>query len=341
MLVTVTGGAGRLGNVLVRALLQEKHTVRVLEPSERPMPSLAGLKVEMVHGSVLDPQVVQRAVEGAEVVYHVAAKINLSKDRDGSIFAVNVRGTQHVVDAVLATGKRLVHCSSHHALERVPLDKPLDEERPLALNDVCDYHRSKAQAEQLVIDAVKQRGLNAVIVNPATMIGPYDFEPSMIGRPLVALAKGELPAVIEAVSDYVDVRDVALGMIAAAQKGVRGERYLLSGEVVSMSALVDVWSEITGVRPPRIRLPLWVGWAFVPAAAVWSMVSGKDSPLTPGHLRAAISTKVVSQAKAKAALDYRPRSVRDSLLDTHRFFRDQGWLWPATRSRTSSDQPEA
>jgi dihydroflavonol-4-reductase len=335
MLMTVTGGAGRLGNALVRVLLERGHRVRVLEPGEGPVPpSLAGLSnIELVRGSVLDPEVVARIVQGAEVVYHVAAKVHLNKDRDGSLYAVNVRGTDHIVRAVAKTGGKLVHCSSHHALDREPLHVPLDELRPLALHEPCDYHRTKAQAEELVLQAVARREVDAVIVNPATMIGPWDFEPSMMGRALLSLAKRELPAVIDALTDYVDVRDVAEGMITAAEKGVRGERYLLSGEVLSLAQVLEAWGNITGVPQPRLCLPVWAAWAFIPAAAVWSMVSGKPAELTPGLLRAAVGNSAVSQAKSRAALGWNPRPVRTSLQDSYTFFVEQGWLTPSAPRR--------
>jgi dihydroflavonol-4-reductase len=328
MLVTVTGGAGRLGNALVRTLLDRGQKVRVLEPGDTVPKSLAGLDIELVHGSVLDPAAVERAVDHAEVIYHLAAKIHLDRDRDGSLQAVNVRGTEQVVKAVTRTRTRLVHCSSHHALTREPLDQPLTEERPLALNEHNDYHRTKAEAEQVVLDAVSRDGIDAVIVNPATMIGPWDFEPSMMGRALLSLAKRKLPAVIDAVSDYVDVRDVADGMIAASEKGQRGERYLLSGDVVSMEAILQCWQDITHVPAPRLRFPLWVAWGFIPGAMLYSALSGKPSELTPGLLRAAVSNAVVSKDKAQRTLGFRPRPIREALEGTYRFFLEQGWLTP-------------
>jgi dihydroflavonol-4-reductase len=330
MVVTVTGGAGRLGNALVRLLVEQGHRVRVLEPGQGPVPaSLAGVpNVDLVRGSVLDPDCVARLVEGSEVVYHVAAKVHLDKDRDGSLYAVNVRGTDHMLRAVARTGKKLVHCSSHHALDREPLNVPLDEARPLALSEPCDYHRTKAQAEELVLQAVARGEVDAVIVNPATMVGPWDYEPSMMGRALLSLAKRELPAVIDALTDYVDVRDVAEGMMTAAEKGVRGERYLLSGEVMTLAQVLELWGQITGVPQPRLCLPVWAAWAFVPAAAVWAKVSGKPAELTPGLLRAAVGNREVSQAKARAALGWNPRPVHTSLQDSYTFFVEQGWLSP-------------
>jgi dihydroflavonol-4-reductase len=279
-----------------------------------------------VRGSVLEPATLDRLLAGAEVVYHLAARIHLDKDRDGSLYAVNVRGTQGVLTALHKTGARLVHCSSHHALDREPLSEPLDEKRPLALHDPNDYHRTKAQAEELVIKAVAHHGANAVIVNPGTMIGPHDYEPSIIGRALLALARKELPAVINALSDYVDVRDVADGTIAAAERGGKGERYLLTGEVVPITTLLALWEEITGVPQPGLCFPLWAAWGLVPFARAWSLVSRQPAQLTAGLLHASVSNREVSTKKAREQLGYRPRSVRDALRGTYQFLEEQGWL---------------
>ena len=110
-------------------------------------------------------------------------------------------------------------------------------EKPLALDEKCDYHRSKAIGETIVLDACA-RGLNATIVNPGSMIGPHDYEPSMIGAALIDIHLGRVPVLLELLSDYVDVRDVADGMIAAAENGRVGERYFLTGDVVPIMEMV-------------------------------------------------------------------------------------------------------
>jgi dihydroflavonol-4-reductase len=315
MRVAVTGGGGRLGCTLVRALLARGDEVRVLEPGAGVPPSLAGLNVEVIRGSVLSIDDVARLVDGAAQVYHLAAKVDLGRDRHGSIRAVNVEGTRRVAEACAARGIRLVHCSSHHALVRHPLDQPLDETRPLALDEPCDYHRSKAHAEQLIQELVRERGLDAVVVSPGTMIGPHDYEPSMMGKALLDLYHRRIPVLMEVVSDYVDVRDVAAGMLAAAQKGRRGERYLLTGAVHDLRTLCGYWEKLTGVPVPKTVLPLWVGWAALPFALATARISGKPPTFTPGVLRASVSNTVVSRAKAERELGFASRTTYESLSD--------------------------
>ncbi len=326
MLAAVTGGSGRLGNVLVRGLRARGASVRVLEPGVGPIASLEGVEVEVLRGSVLDPRSVSELCRGADVVYHLAAKVDLGRDVDGTIFAVNVEGTRRVIDACVANGTRLVHCSSHHALVREPLDEPLDEGKPLALEEPCDYHRAKAIAERLVLDAVAAGGLDAVVCSPGTLLGPHDYEPSMIARALVDLHAGRVPVLLEVVSDFVDARDVADGMIAAAERGRRGERYLLSGDVRTMREIAEDVAAITGRRTPRVFLPLWVGWVLLPFSLAAGKVTGKKPLFTQGVLRASVSNRVVVHDKATRELGFSPRPVRASLADSFEWYKDRGWL---------------
>jgi dihydroflavonol-4-reductase len=324
VLALVTGGGGRLGNVLVRRLVEGGQKVRVLEPATLPE-SLAGLDIEFMSGSVLDTGDLARATDSVDVVYHLAAKIDLSPKKDPMMFTINVDGTRNVVDACLSRGLRLVHTSSHHALVREPLDQPLTEDRPLALNEKCEYHRSKAIGETIVLDAC-QRGLNAVIVNPGSMIGPHDYEPSMIGAVLIDLYFGRIPVLLEMLSDYVDVRDVADGMIAAAEKGRVGERYFLTGDVIPVMEMVSLYAELTGAKVPTRALPLWVGWVLLPFALAASAVTKNEPFITADMLRASVSNDEVSHDKANRELGYTIRTLRESLADAVAWYRERGWL---------------
>lgn len=324
MLALVTGGGGRLGNVLVRRLLETGHQVRVLEPG-KPPESLDGLEIEFVSGSVIEPGDVAGAVEGVDVVYHLAAKIDLRPKKDPMMVPINVDGTRTVVEACLSRGLRLVHTSSHHAVVREPLDEPLTEERPLALDEKCDYHRSKAIGETIVLDACA-RGLDATIVNPGSMIGPHDYEPSMIGAALIDMYFGRVPVLLELLSDYVDVRDVADGMIAAAEKGRVGERYFLTGDVIPIMEMVSLYGELTGAKVPTRALPLWVGWVLLPFALAGSALKKQDPFITADMLRASVSNTVVSHDKAHRELGYTIRPLRESLTDAVAWYRQRGWL---------------
>jgi len=304
--------------------METGQRVRVLEPGSRPE-SLDGLELEFVSGSVLEADDVAGALEGVDVVYHLAAKIDLRPKKDPMMVPINVDGTRTVVEACLSRGLRLVHTSSHHAVVREPLKEPLTEERPLALHQKCDYHRSKAVGETIVLDACR-RGLDATIVNPGSMIGPHDYEPSMIGAALIDMYFGRVPVLLELLSDYVDVRDVADGMIAAAEKGRVGERYFLTGDVIPIMEMVSLYGELTGAKVPTCALPLWVGWVLLPLALAGSAITKKDPFITADMLRASVSNAVVSHDKAHRELGYTIRPLRESLTEAVAWYREHGWL---------------
>ena len=164
-------------------------------------------------------------------------------------------------------GVRLVHCSSHAALVKHPLSSRSTNRNRSQLADPCDYHRSKAQAEQLVLDLARDRALDAVVASPGTLTGPNDFKPSIMGRALIDLYHRQIPILMEVLTDYVDSRDVAAGMIAAAERG-RSANATCSPDTCSSSAKWSAfWGELTGVRMPNRVLPLWAGLDDAPAYA--------------------------------------------------------------------------
>lgn len=328
MQVAVTGGGGRLGCALVRGLLERGDTVRVLELGNSVPNSLRGLDVELIHGSVLEADAVNKLVDGAQQVYHLAAKVDLDGDRDGSVWKVNVEGTRTVAEACVKQGARMLHCSSHHALVLAPLSEPLHEDKPLALDHRCAYHRSKAHGEKLVHEMVREQSLDAVVINPGTLTGPLDYEPSMLGRSLLDLYHRRLPALLGVVTDCADARDVAAGAIAAAERGRSGERYLLTGRPITMREMARIWGEVSGVRMPRVVLPLWFGWAIVPFTVGAARLAGRKAVFTPNMLRASISNDEINYDKAVNELGYAPRPVRESLADAFDFFKSAGQLQP-------------
>ena len=188
MTVVITGAAGHIGANLVRALIsQGRHTRCLVHVNSR---AIDGLATEMVQGDVRDLDSLCRAFQGAEVVYHLAACISLSMNDWPVLESVNVTGTRNVVEACLRTGvRRLVHFSSIHALVQEPLSIPVDESRPLVgSRRYPPYDRSKAAAEIIVRRGIEQ-GLDAVIIYPTAIIGPYDYQPSYFGEALLLTGK--------------------------------------------------------------------------------------------------------------------------------------------------------
>ena len=325
MLVAVTGAAGHAGNNLVRALLEQGRRVRALVHRDRR--ALEGLDVEIVEGDIRDLDFLRRALGDVKVVYHTAAYISLSMDEWPHLEAINALGTRNVVDACLQCKvHRLIHFGSIHALVQKPLSVPLDESRPLVTSRRSPpYDRSKALGEMEVRKGIK-RGLDAVIVYPTGMIGPYDFRPSHLGQVLLALCEKRLPALVAGGFNWVDVRDVVAGALEAEKHAPIGGRYLLPGHWASMRELAAMVQEITWTRPPRLVFPLWMARLGVPFGARFTKLDGEHPLYTPVSLRALRSNRAVSHERAARDLGYHPRPLQETLVDTLQWFAKEGRL---------------
>lgn len=191
MATVVTGASGHIGVNLVRALLQRGESIRAV--AQMDTSALEGLDVELVRGDVCDLSSLIRCFSGAATVYHLAGHISISKEKGSRADAVNVEGTRNVVRACLERGVgRLLHVSSIHAMADPGKNAVLDEATPLAVGARNSlYDRTKALGEKAVHEAVEQ-GLNAVVVAPTAVVGPFDYRPSHFGRVVLAMARGRL-----------------------------------------------------------------------------------------------------------------------------------------------------
>jgi dihydroflavonol-4-reductase len=180
--------------------------------------------------------------------------------------------------------------------------------------------------------------LNAVIVNPTGVIGPYDFQPSFLGEAIISMAQNRLPALVTGGFDWVDVRDVVDGAMRAEEKAPAGESYLLSGQWVSMCDLAAMVSEITGVRNNKMTCPLWLARLGAPVIQGVSHLSGKRPLYTSVSLRALRSNHNISHEKASRELGYKPRPFRETIIDTLRWFEANGKLsgLPASAGKESA-----
>ena len=326
-LVTVTGAAGHIGANLVRSLLANGRQVRALVRDCTA--ALDGLPVEIVRCDITDAEACRRALAGSAVVYHLAARISVGWDPPAPVEAVNIAGTRHIVEACLACGvKRLVHFSSIHAFSAQPVDGVIDESRPLAgpESHILIYDRTKAEGER-VVQAGVARGLDAVIVNPSSVIGPNDFAPSAMGEVLLDLVAGKFPALVGGAGfNWVDVRDVVASALAAERSGRRGEHYLLTGHYLSLVELARLWGRVTGAKIPRMVVPMAVAQAAAPFAASWARLRGRRPLLPSASLRVLRTHRQISHARASAELGHAPRPLEDTLRDTYVWFKQAGKL---------------
>lgn len=327
-MLVVTGATGLLGNVLVRSLTT--HTSAPLRALVRPTADLspiADLGVEMVTGDVRDASSLLPAFAGADIVFHLAGIVSIARGGTPRLHETNVDGTRNVLAACREAGvRRLVYCSSIHAFAVPPGGDCLTEESPVDPSRASGaYDRSKAEATLLVREAIGQ-GLEAVMVFPTGVIGPYDFRPSNTGELVLACAQGRLKAYVDGGYNFVDVRDVAQGLISAAEKGRSGEGYILAGHNVTVKELLDSVAAATGAPAPRLRLPFGLvrRLSFLIPTYYWAT---RQKPLFTTYSLDVISSGcTMSNDKAERELGYRPRPFEETMRDTVRWFRKQGML---------------
>lgn len=324
MTTLVTGATGLLGNNVVRALLAGGHAVRVIVRSSSDPRPLEGLDVERIEGDVRDAAVVKRACEGIGAVIHSAAAIHFGWTGLDDMRAVNVAGTRHVADAALAAGAKMVHVSSVDALAPGAPDAPADEETP-GEKVACTYVVTKREAEQVIQDRVKQ-GLEAVIVNPGFMLGPWDWKPSS-GRMMLEVVKRFTPLAPRGGMSICDVRDVAAGVLAALDKGVTGRRYVLAGANISYFDAWRLFIDVAqrGSKPiaragPLLRI---LGGA---GGDLWARLTGRESDVNSASIKLSSLFHYYSSARAEAELGYRTRPHEQSMRDAWQWFVEHGYV---------------
>jgi dihydroflavonol-4-reductase len=323
-MVVVTGANGHIGANVVRALLQQGLLVRAVV--HRNAAALVGLGVELVPGNVEQAEGLREAFAGADVVIHLAAMISITGSQGGAVERMNVEGARNAARAAREAGvRRLVHVSSIHAWH-LSRSEALTEESPRATADDPAYDRSKAEGEAQVREEVAA-GLDAVIVNPSGVIGPYDYAPSRMGQMLVMMAEGAVPALVDGGFDWVDARDVAASIVAATTRGRSGESYLLGGHWASIREVAELVAAAGGKRPPRLNTPRWLAESTAGIAEWAQRAVGMDPLFTSEGLRALYEgSRQVVTTKAQQELGHTARPLAETVADTLAWFREEGRL---------------
>jgi dihydroflavonol-4-reductase len=277
--------------------------------------------VEQVEGDVLDPVSLDAAMRDVETVFHLAGIISIMPGKNPLVWQVNVEGTRNVIKAARrAHIRRLIYTSSVHAIKRVPHGVEMDESLGFDPNNPYgEYDRSKAAASLEVQNAAKM-DLDAVLVCPTGVIGPYDFRGSELGEVIRGAAFARPMFYVEGAYDFVDVRDVVDGLIAASDKGRRGEAYILSGNRISVRYLIETVREVTGKAFASIKVPFSLA-EFAARYTPWYYQRTKSKPrFTPYSLEVLQSNSNISHAKASRELGYHPRPLLETIADTVRWF---------------------
>ncbi|MGV8920745.1 MAG: hopanoid-associated sugar epimerase [Pseudomonas sp.] len=323
MNILITGATGFVGSAVARRVLREGHQVLALVRPTSDRRNLQDLNVQVIEADLTRPASLQRACEGCDALFHVAADYRLWAPHPEELYHTNVEGTRALFEAARQAGvSRIVYTSSVATLG-IPKDGGSgDELTPVSLDDMIGhYKRSKFIAEEQARE-MAAKGLPVVIVNPSTPIGPRDIKPTPTGRIVRDAIAGRLPAYVDTGLNVVHVDDVAEGHWLAFLHGAIGERYILGGHNLSLHQLLNEIAEIAGRSPPRWRLPHSVVMPIAHVAEGWARLTGTQPIATVEEVRMSKKLMYFSSAKAQRDLGYQPGLARQALEDAVRWFRD-------------------
>ena len=307
---------------MARKLLERGRRVRALV---RPASRVRELEVETVTGDLRDPPSLARAVEGCELVFHVAADYRLWARRPEELYRSNVDGTRNLLTAARNAGvERCVYTSTVGCIG-VPKGGQGNEETPVSLKDMTGaYKRSKFLAEQVALEFAAG-GFPVVIVNPTAPVGDHDFKPTPTGKVIVDFLKGAMPAYIDTGLNLVDAGDTAEGHLLACQHGRPGQRYILGRQNLTLEEIFRKLEQISGVRAPARRIPYPVAYAAGVVTTAWARLTGSEPRVPLDAVRIARKKMFVSHRKAVSELGFAPGPVEGALTRAVEWFRANGY----------------
>ena len=313
-MILVTGASGFIGGHVARLLSERGERIRVLVRLSSDLRSIADLDVERVTGDLRDPESLRRAVAGCGLVYHVAADYRLWARDPAELYRANVDGTGNLLEAARREGvKRVVYTSTVGCIGVRGDGTPGDENAPVSLEEMSGaYKRSKFLAEQVALEYARG-GLPVVVVNPTAPVGDRDVKPTPTGRIIVDFMKGRMPAYVDTGLNLVDVRDVAQGHLAVAERGRSGERYILGARNMTLREIVEELGRLGGRPAPKLRIPYAVAWTYAAAGTTLANWTGREPRAPLDAVRMSRKKMFVRIDKAERELGFAPGPVEEAL----------------------------
>ena len=317
-LCCMTGATGHVGYALLMELQNyEDRDVRIIIRKDPGI--FEGLRCEKVKGDITDYESLIRAFEGVEIVYHIAGCVEIKPGNEEHVYHINVNGTKNVLRAARKCGvKRVVYMSSVDTYVPLPDNQEMTEVYHYDPDELeGTYAKTKAEATQLVLDANKPGVLETVVCQPSACMGPYDFKVSSVGSMIRMFSTGKFPITMTFGGyNFVDVRDVAKGTVAAGDKGGAGEVYILCNKSCTVDEFIRALAKASGNKPPRFKLGKRLIDAVAPAMELYYKAADETPLFTRYAIRKLCSNCNFSYAKAARELGYAPRPLEESLKDT-------------------------
>jgi dihydroflavonol-4-reductase len=327
MKVLVTGATGFIGGNLARMLWRNGYRVRALVRPGSNTKAIDETGIEPVTGDILDRGSVARAARGCQALFHCAAIYTFWSPDPGLVYRTNVEGTASVLDAAGDAGVPKIVYTSTVSTIGFSSNGPGNEDTPIDLSQFAGaYKRSKYQAEQVALTKADQ-GLPVVVVNPTAPVGPWDVKPTPTGKMVLDFLKGRIPAYLNGGLNLVDVEDVAAGHILAMERGRPGQRYILGNTNVTLQQLFSTLGDISGLRPPRWRVPFWlVTMAGHLDQMVEGNLMGREPRIPVEGIKVARHPMYVDCTKAIGELGLPQNPVERALKNAMEWFTEFGYL---------------
>ncbi len=325
MKVAITGAAGHLGSAILPELIKRNYSIKALVKDDAR--SLENLPVEIIEGDLLDPGTLHTLLSGCDALIHCAALISVNGDPHGMVHSTNVEGTKILMETAKQCGiKRVVHTSSIHAYNQHPTQQLLDENRELVNEKAFAYDRSKKAGQQIAL-SFNGTAMEVLVVNPTSIIGPYDYKPSKVGKVIIDLYTGRLPFVFDGGFDFCDVRDLANAIVNGLTMGMPGQNYLLGGQWHSLQQLAALLATASGKKIRPFAFPAFVGRAGLPFVKSIAYIKKKEPLYTIEALDTIFTgNRCISCNKAMEQLAYTTRPLQQTVSDAFHWFKNNGYL---------------
>ncbi len=325
----VTGAAGFLGSHVTRQLAARGADVRVLLRPSSSNRAIADLPLEYVTGDLRDSASLDRAVAGVQKVFHVAADYRLWAKRSKDIYDSNVGGTKNLLEAAKRAGVEQFIYTSTVATIAVDRPEPPNEFTDAKLEEmVGHYKRSKWLAEKEVLDAAKA-GFPAIVAMPTTPVGPWDWKPTPTGKIILDFLNGKMPGYVETGLNFVGVEECAAGHILISEKGIVGERYLLGSENLTLKAVLDVLSQITGLPAPTWKISHRMALGVAYAETAFSRLIGREPQIPVEGVKIAQHMMFVDSSRAPRELGFQSGSATAAFERAVRWYQASGYITPS------------
>ena len=323
----ITGSSGHVGSNFIRELSKQDYKIRCID-FDGDHRAYEGYDVEVIKGDITNKESLQPVFKNVDIVFHTAALINLDRRYEKQIRQVNVDGTRNVCEAaVKAEVKKLIHFSSVDAFYRFPIEEPLLESRSLIDDpNAVPYDLSKADGQKIVLEFC-EKGLDASIIHPTSIVGPNDFKPGLPMQEMVNLANGKRKLLPNWGYNFVDVRDLCITAISAVKLGKKGQNYIVGGEYHLYSYIAELMKQQLGRTVLLATIPNFVSYLGLPYEYIKSLITGKPRVLTVDTLHTGkTGNKVVPSTLAREELGHNPRPLEETIYDMVSFFQKRGLI---------------